>query len=102
MFQNDVSASDREIAPEEVSAWCQEFHVVSFIETSAKTSQNVSTAFIMAVKQWKKFEHNSDLARGGETIDLTRTVNLDGSERTSCCSGNRSASSRPTQHEILQ
>lgn len=83
-------------------AWCQEFHIVNFIETSAKTSQNVNNAFLLAVRQWKKCEHSSDFANGAETIDLTRTINLNASDKTSCCSGNRSEMSRPTQHEVLQ
>lgn len=97
-----MSTSDREISPEEVRDWCQEFHIDNYIETSAKTSQNVSAAFIMAVKQWKKFEHNTDATKGGETIDLTRTINLNGNEKSSCCGGSRNVSYRPTQHEVLQ
>lgn len=76
--------------------------MASFIETSAKTSQNVSAAFKMAVKQWKQFEHNTNLTKGGDTIDLTRAVNLNDDEQSSCCSGSRSAPNRPTQHEVLQ
>lgn len=97
-----MSSCDRQVTPEEVLAWCHEFHVISFIETSAKTSQNVSAAFIMAVKQWKKFEHNTDLMKGGETIDLSRAVHLDGEGKSACCNGNRNAPSRTTQHEVLQ
>ncbi|XP_031617166.1 ras-related protein Rab-9B [Contarinia nasturtii] len=99
--KNDVSASEREIGPDEVLAWCQEFHVVSFIETSAKTSENVSAAFIMAVREWKKCERNTDLTDGGDAIDLTRTVQLDSRSKSSCCSGNRNSQLRQT-HEVLQ
>lgn len=99
--QNDVPSNEREITPEEVLAWCQEFHVVSFIETSAKTSENVSAAFIMAVREWKKFERITDLTDGGDAIDLTRTVHLNGRGKSSCCTGNRISQSRQT-HEVLQ
>lgn len=83
-----MPASDREITPEEVLTWCQEFHVVSFIETSAKTSDNVSAAFILAVREWRKFERNKDLTDGGGAINLNRPVQLKNND-TSCCSGNK-------------
>lgn len=101
IFQNDVPASEREITPEEVLTWCQEFHVVSFIETSAKTSENVSAAFLMAVREWKKHERNKDLIDGGDRIDLAQRVQLDGRGKSSCCSGS-SLQSRSTHHEVLQ
>lgn len=101
ILQNDVPLSEREITPEEVLTWCQEFHVISFIETSAKTSENVSAAFIMAVREWKKCERNTDLI-DGDTIDLTQTVQLDARGKSSCCSGNRNSQIRQTRHEVLQ
>lgn len=97
-----MPASEREISPEEVLTWCQEFHVVSFIETSAKTSENVSAAFIMAVREWKKCERNTDMIDGADRIDLTRAVQLNGNGKSSCCSGSRNVQSRQTQHEVLQ
>lgn len=103
--QNDVPSSERQIAVEEVLTWCQEFHVVSYIETSAKTAENVSAAFIMAVREWRKCDRKLDLTDGGNTIDLSRTVNLNGKGKSSCCGGsNRNNNSQPrqTQHEMLQ
>lgn len=97
-----MPADEREITAEEVLAWCQEFHVVSFIETSAKTSENVSAAFIMAVREWKKYERNTDLMDGSGRIDLTRTVQLDGRGKSTCCSGSSSSQPRQTRHEVLQ
>lgn len=97
-----MPASEREITAEEVLAWCQEFHVVSFIETSAKTSENVSAAFIMAVREWKKCERNTDLIDGNGRIDLTRTVQLDAKRKTTCCSGTSTTPTRQTHHEVLQ
>lgn len=97
-----MTAEERQISAEEVLAWCQEFHVVSFIETSAKTSENVSAAFIMAVREWKKYERNTDLIDGSGRIDLTRTVQLDGNGKSTCCSGPRNPQSRQTRHEVLQ
>lgn len=97
-----MASSERQISQEEVKNWCEEFHVASFIETSAKTSQNVSAAFILAVRQWKKIERNTELAKGSDTIDLTRSVQLNGSEKTSCCSGSSREGTTSTQHEVLQ
>lgn len=70
-------------------AWSQEFHITSFIETSAKTSQNVTAAFVMAVRQWQKLERSTEnsLRAQGETIDLTRSVQLNGNGRSQCCAG---------------
>lgn len=96
-----MSANEREITPEEVLAWCQEFHVVSFIETSAKTSENVSAAFILAVREWKKCERITDLTDGGDAIDLTRTVHLNARGKSSCCAGNGNSQLRQS-HEVLQ
>lgn len=94
--------SEREISPEEVLTWCQEFHVVSFIETSAKTSENVSAAFTMAVREWKKCERKTDMIDGNDRIDLTRSVQLNGNGKSSCCSSGGNGRTRQTQHEILQ
>lgn len=70
-------------------AWCQEFHITSFIETSAKTSQNVIAAFEMAVRQWQKLERSTEnsLRAQGETIDLTKSVQLNQNVGSSCCAG---------------
>lgn len=98
-----MPANEREIAAEEVLAWCQEFHVVSFIETSAKTSENVNTAFHLAVREWKKCERINDLIDGNGRIDLTRSVQLDGRGKSTCCSGTRNSNqTRQTHHEVLQ
>lgn len=71
---------------EEVSSWCQEYHISSFIETSAKTSSNVYEAFILAVKQWQKLEKctEKEMRAHGDTIDLTKSVRLQGQTRNCC------------------
>lgn len=97
-----MPSNEREITAEEVLAWCQEFQVVSFIETSAKTSENVSAAFIMAVREWKKCERNSDLIDGNGRIDLTRSIQLDAKGKSTCCSGTRNSQPQQTHHEVLQ
>lgn len=86
-------------------AWCQEYRITNFIETSAKTSQNVSTAFIMAVQQWKKLEQSAEslLRAQGDTIDLTRSVQLNRNGKSSCCNGStNNPPCRSTEHEVLQ
>lgn len=84
-------------------AWCQEFHITSFIETSAKTSENVIAAFEMAVRQWLKLERTTEnsLRAQGETIDLTRSVQLNQNGRSSCCSGNN-VKRQAMRQEVLQ
>lgn len=92
---------EREITLEQVQTWCREFGVVSFIETSAKTSENVITAFVLAVREWKRSERNTDLTDGGDTIDLTQAVHLNAQSKSSCCSGTRNRQQQ-THHEVLQ
>lgn len=100
-----MAANEREITADEVREWCKEFQsVVSFIEVSAKTSENVAATFLLAVRQWKKNERNRDLDRDlidgpSARIDLTRKVP---EGRATCCSGARNAPSQQMHHEILQ
>lgn len=89
---------NRDVCPEEVNAWCQEYNISSFIETSAKTSQNVTAAFILAVRQWIKMERlANELNANGDTIDLTRGVRLNANSK-SCCSGSTSSASNSPHH----
>uniref|UniRef100_U5EZP5 small monomeric GTPase n=1 Tax=Corethrella appendiculata TaxID=1370023 RepID=U5EZP5_9DIPT len=89
--KNDIDASLRKVSVEEVSEWCQENHISAFIETSAKTSTNVYEAFALAVRQWQKSERTTERelrAQGhGDTIDLTKTVNLNAQSNRFCCIG---------------
>lgn len=86
--------------------WCQEFHISSFIETSAKTSQNVNAAFLLAVRQWQNLERSTESAirRQGDTIDLTKGVQLNSNGKSSCCTGNlfSNSNTHTIQHETLQ
>lgn len=101
-LQNDVDAIERDVSPEEVMQWCQEQNITSFIETSAKTSTNVSAAFTLAVAQWQKFERKAESnMRAQGTIDLSKSVNLNAS-KSSCCSSGSSPRQRNIQHETLQ
>lgn len=98
-LQNDVDASKRQVTPEEVSSWCQDFHVPSFIETSSKNAVNVTEAFELAVSQWKRRERMSEreMRASGDTIDLTKSIPLDNNSNKSCCfSGNNN---RPNPSE---
>lgn len=84
----DIDSSQRQVTPEEANSWCQEHHVASFIETSSKLSTNVNESFVLAVRQWQKLEKSTerDLRAQGDTIDLTKSVNMIHS-RQNCCSG---------------
>lgn len=72
---------------EEVSAWCQEFNISSFIETSAKSATNIDEAFELAVKQWRKMERLSEreMREQGDTIDLMRTIPMAANAKRNCC-----------------
>lgn len=84
-------------------AWCQEFHITSFIETSAKTSQNVTAAFVMAVRQWQQMERRTDnsMRAHGDAIDLTRSVQLNQNSRAPCCGG-ANLKQESMRQEVLQ
>lgn len=94
--KNDLLDSERKVAAEEVSIWCQEFNIPSFIEASAKNSTNVYDAFVLAVRQWQKLEKATErelkAQNGGDTIDLTRTVTLNKSSKFCCFGGGNSNS----------
>lgn len=85
---------------EEVSIWCQEHRISAFIETSAKNSTNVINAFELAVRQWQKLEKSTEreLRAHGDTIDLTKNINLTQNNRF-CCIGSESNSSNVTRIE---
>uniref|UniRef100_A0A0K8TS83 small monomeric GTPase n=1 Tax=Tabanus bromius TaxID=304241 RepID=A0A0K8TS83_TABBR len=88
----DVESQQRKVSLEEVSSWCQELHVSSFIETSAKNATNVHEAFVLAVRQWQRLEKSTEreMHAHGETIDLTKSVKLP-SQKISCCAAAGSA-----------
>lgn len=94
--KNDLPATERNVTMEEVTAWCDVNQISSHIETSAKQSKNVTEAFGLAVKQWIRMERSADREqRGVDLVDLTRRVNVSGSNG-GCCggSGNSSGGSR--------
>ena len=85
--------------------WCQEFNVSSFIETSAKTSKNVNEAFTLAVRQWQSLEKSTEheLRAHGDTIDLTKGVQLQ-SDKSTCCNSasfQNTNSPKTTRHEVF-
>lgn len=58
----------------------------TYLETSSKTATNVTEAFSLAVKQWRKLEKQTEreLRDQGDTIDLTKGVTLP--QNRICCS----------------
>lgn len=92
--KNDIPPAQRQVMAEEVSEWCQEHHVAAFIETSAKTSDNVYEAFALAVKQWQRLEKSTERelrAQGQDIIDLTQGVNLSANTSRFCCIGSNNS-----------
>jgi len=90
--KNDLPPAERKITQEEVSLWCQDNHIASFIETSAKASSNVNEAFTLAVRKWQHSEKSADRANGGrDLIDLTKRVNIS-STTAGCCGGSGGSS----------
>uniref|UniRef100_A0A182YDK0 small monomeric GTPase n=1 Tax=Anopheles stephensi TaxID=30069 RepID=A0A182YDK0_ANOST len=88
--KNDLPPAQREVTPDEVAQWCQEHRVTAYIETSAKTSENVATAFALAVQKWRKLERSTERelrAQGHDTIDLMTSVNLNANRNRFCCAG---------------
>jgi len=79
---------ERQISREEMISWCQQHKVHQYVETSAKTAQNVETAFRLAATEVLKVK--SEQARpvlyhhssGGE-VDLTAQPVY--REETQCC-----------------
>ena len=85
--KNDVAQPERQVNIEEVSQYCEENQIATFIETSAKTSDNVQEAFALAVKQYLKMEKCTEQTHGHGTIDLTQKINLNGNNGKNCCGG---------------
>ncbi|XP_026467898.1 ras-related protein Rab-9A-like [Ctenocephalides felis] len=81
----DVPPEARQISLEYVADWCNDNHITCFIETSAKTSQNVLEAFTLAVRQWLSYDRKAESISGTDplTVDLKsqRKVAAD----SSCC-----------------
>ncbi|XP_056643708.1 ras-related protein Rab-9A [Diorhabda carinulata] len=84
--KSDVSAEEREVSQLELETWCNENSITSFIETSAKTANNVQEAFKMAVQHWLKLESRADKidAVVNDTVDLRKKQS---DNRISCCIG---------------
>lgn len=84
---------------EEVSAWCKEYNIASFIETSAKHAVNITEAFTEAVRQWRILDRKAaiDLREDGDTINLMQrpiTIGASGRGQGGCCGGGGSNSAK--------
>lgn len=91
-FQSDLGKTERrQVTAEEVAAWCKEYKIASFIETSAKQALNITEAFSEAVRQWRVLDRiASNELRSGDTIDLMQrpiTIGASGKQGSSCCGG---------------
>lgn len=50
-LQSDVSSKDREVSHDQLKQWCDDNKIATYIETSAKSDNNVMEAFSMAVQR---------------------------------------------------
>lgn len=83
---------------EEVSAWCKEYNIASFMETSAKHAVNITEAFTEAVRQWRILDRKAaiDLREDGDTINLMQrpiTIGASGGRQGGCCGGSGGSNS---------
>lgn len=104
--KSDLGRTDRrQVTAEEVAAWCKEYNIASFIETSAKQAVNITEAFSEAVRQWKVLDRiaASEL-RAGDTIDLMqRPITIGASPKhSSCCGGGGGGGSRTASPSVRQ
>nr|XP_032515296.1 ras-related protein Rab-9B isoform X2 [Danaus plexippus plexippus] len=50
--KSDVSSKDREVPYEQLKQWCEENKISTYLETSAKTDNNVLEAFSLSVQRY--------------------------------------------------
>lgn len=103
----DGASGRRQVTAEEVAAWCREYNVTSFIETSAKQAVNITEAFTLGVRQWRALDRIShrELLDHSDTIDLMqRPISIgasgNGGSQSSCCltgGGGGSANGTPVR-----
>lgn len=79
---------------EDVQQWCTEQSIACHIQTSSKMANNVTDAFVLGLRQWKRMEcvAEAEQRQHGDTIDLTRTISL--MHRRNCCTGGGNGSDR--------
>ncbi|XP_002057667.3 ras-related protein Rab-9B [Drosophila virilis] len=85
--KNDLRPEKRQVSYEDVQQWCTEYGIGAHIETSSKTATNVSDAFVLALRQWRRMEcvAEAEQRQLGDTIDLTQPIQL--MHRRQCCTG---------------
>ncbi|XP_066286240.1 ras-related protein Rab-9B-like [Branchiostoma lanceolatum] len=76
---NKCDMTDREVATEQVEAWCRENGDLPLYETSAKDAINVDTAFTAAVRRLVRLEERVE-AGYSNTVDLNAQA-----KQSSCC-----------------
>ncbi|CAH2100301.1 unnamed protein product [Euphydryas editha] len=87
--KSDVSSKDREVSYDQLKHWCEENKIATYLETSAKTNNNVLEAFTLAVQRWVELEQKAE--KELRMFHHPDTVRLHGSSptssfRTTCCS----------------
>lgn len=86
-FQSDIRPEKRQVGLDEVQQWCAEQSIACHIQTSSKMANNVTDAFVLGLRQWKRMEcvAEAEQRQHGDTIDLMRPVSL--IQRRNCCTG---------------
>ncbi|XP_041973733.1 ras-related protein Rab-9A [Aricia agestis] len=86
--KSDVPSKDREVSHDQLKQWCEENKISTYLETSAKTDNNVVEAFSLAVQRWADLEQKAE--RELRMFHNPDTVTLHGSPavslRSACCS----------------
>ncbi|CAG9575519.1 unnamed protein product [Danaus chrysippus] len=58
--KSDVSSKDREVSYEQLKQWCEENKIATYLETSAKTDNNVLEAFSLSVQRYLLLKQTLD------------------------------------------
>ncbi|XP_032515287.2 ras-related protein Rab-9B [Danaus plexippus] len=87
--KSDVSSKDREVPYEQLKQWCEENKISTYLETSAKTDNNVLEAFSLSVQRWADLEQKAEkelrMYHHPDTVTLHGSNNVSGF-RATCCS----------------
>lgn len=86
---------------EDVQQWCTEHGIGAHIETSSKTATNVSDAFVLALRQWRRMEcvAEAEQRQLGDTIDLTQPIRL--MQGRQCCTGGGGGGTRSKAGDVV-
>ncbi|XP_063374254.1 ras-related protein Rab-9B [Cydia amplana] len=87
--KSDVTSREREVTYDQLKQLCADNKIASYIETSAKSDNNVVEAFTMAVQRWVELEQVAEKEMG--MLENPDSITLHGDRgvsnlRATCCS----------------